>query len=361
VYTHVYLDDNPTATPSDQYEITVTVTDDDTGEDTASAMQTVNNADPEVEVASLDPVAVDEVFTLSGSLSDLGIHAAHPNYPPETHTIEIDWGDGSDPTTIPSADYTADPAFSATHTYTDIGDNTVQYFTIQVTVTDDDTGVGTALDEAGGQGIPIAVYTDPDVDTDSNNDGAIDPDDTPAGSDDPIEADADKYGRLIPLNDDDDNGNDVADLDENPNLAENDLAEIKLDILAQSVPAFEEVLAVLALTSGGDEIRIWDSGTKSTEIPLDASWNLAEEPAPTSLWVEGVTSGAAILELQLRHGTTVLSSDAIRITVFGVDLDIDSLNDNGLEVPADDPSEDAIEADAGHSGKYIAVNHEDRG
>jgi hypothetical protein len=47
--THQYLDDDPTGTPSDDYTIDVTVTDDDTGSDTASITLTVANVSPDGE------------------------------------------------------------------------------------------------------------------------------------------------------------------------------------------------------------------------------------------------------------------------------------------------------------------------
>jgi hypothetical protein len=52
--THVYDDDDPTATLSDNYGISVTVTDDDGGIGSASATVTVNNVDPVIESGVVD-------------------------------------------------------------------------------------------------------------------------------------------------------------------------------------------------------------------------------------------------------------------------------------------------------------------
>ncbi len=50
--THQYLDDNPTATPSDSITVDLTVTDDDGGSDTDSTSLTVSNLAPTVEAGT---------------------------------------------------------------------------------------------------------------------------------------------------------------------------------------------------------------------------------------------------------------------------------------------------------------------
>ena len=56
---HQYLDDNPTGTASDVYAVSWTVTDDDTGTDTASTTVTVDNVAPTVTI-NAGPTSVNE-------------------------------------------------------------------------------------------------------------------------------------------------------------------------------------------------------------------------------------------------------------------------------------------------------------
>ena len=132
--THQYLDDNPTATASDIYGITVTVTDDDTGVDTATTTVTANNVEP---IITANGSVIDEngVATVSGSITDPGSQ--------DTFTVVIDWGEGSPETHSYPA---GSKSYSQTHQYLD--DNPTgtasDIYGITVTVTDDDTGVDTA-------------------------------------------------------------------------------------------------------------------------------------------------------------------------------------------------------------------------
>ena len=88
--THQYLDDAPTATPSDEYTITVTVADDDTRTMSASTLVTVENEAPVFapEELALSAGVIDEngTVTLSGTFADVGTL--------DTHTVLIDWGEG---------------------------------------------------------------------------------------------------------------------------------------------------------------------------------------------------------------------------------------------------------------------------
>ena len=110
--THVYVDDGV-------YTATLTVTDDDGGAGVDTVTITVNNVAPAVN-AGPDQVADEgDVVSFSGSFTDPG---------DDTHTYEWDFGDGSPAV---SGD------LSPTHKY---GDNGV--YTVTLTVTDDDGGVG---------------------------------------------------------------------------------------------------------------------------------------------------------------------------------------------------------------------------
>ena len=117
--THQYLDDNPSGTTADEYDIVVTVTDDDAGMDAAATTVTVNNVAPSVEAGPDRTVDEGSPVIFSGSFSDPGA---------DTHTMEWNFGDGSPPVT---------GTLTPTHAY---GDNGV--YTVTLTVTDDDLGAG---------------------------------------------------------------------------------------------------------------------------------------------------------------------------------------------------------------------------
>jgi len=118
--THQYLDDNPSGTSSDQYSIELRLTDSSGLIDTESKTVTVNNVAP-IVVAGADKQAyvLDEV-SFEGSFTDPGTL--------DTHTIVWDFGDGTP---------VASGSLTTTHTYYNTG-----VYTVTLTVSDDDNGVG---------------------------------------------------------------------------------------------------------------------------------------------------------------------------------------------------------------------------
>ncbi len=139
---HQYLDDDPSGTPQDTYTITVTVTDDDTGSDTATIDTLVKNVAPVIDSVASDATFDDkaeegEPVTVSGTFSDVGTL--------DTHTGSVDWGDGTvTPATIGTG------TFSASHAYAAGG-----VYTVEVTITDDDTGEVSATTTAVVTGVGI--------------------------------------------------------------------------------------------------------------------------------------------------------------------------------------------------------------
>jgi hypothetical protein len=124
--THQYLDDDPTGTPEDDYDVTVTVTDDDTLTGQATPVVTADNLAPTVEAGDDQTVDEgDEVSLDPATFTDVGTL--------DTHTATIDWGDGTTPDEADIVDSTV----PGSHVYADNGINEVT-----VTVTDDDTGAG---------------------------------------------------------------------------------------------------------------------------------------------------------------------------------------------------------------------------
>jgi 6-phosphogluconolactonase (cycloisomerase 2 family) len=128
---HQYLDDNPTGTSSDVYNISVTVLDDDMGTNIATTELKIENAPPEIISLSVGPPLMAEggVVTLNCAFTDPGTL--------DTWNATVDWGDG---TTTEIAGLSADP-FESTHTYARGG-----MYEITLNLSDDD--IGTATDKA---------------------------------------------------------------------------------------------------------------------------------------------------------------------------------------------------------------------
>ena len=131
---HTYFDDNP----SDDYTVTIQVTDDYSGVGSGNVVHTVNNVAPTVHapVVDFEPSDEGQSVIASASFTDPGTL--------DTHTCTVDYGDGTDPV----AGTITQGAGSGTctgpgHTYVDdnpTGTSSDDY-TVTIEVTDDDTGV----------------------------------------------------------------------------------------------------------------------------------------------------------------------------------------------------------------------------
>ncbi len=125
--THQYMDDDPSGTSSDDYTVSVKVTDDDMGEGTACTSVTINNVPPEVNDINspVDPIQVGTPVTVDSTFTDAGTL--------DTHTAVWDWGDDASDETVIEIGGTG--TVSGTHTYSSAG-----IYEIKLTVTDDDLG-----------------------------------------------------------------------------------------------------------------------------------------------------------------------------------------------------------------------------
>jgi hypothetical protein len=123
---HNYLNNLPGNAP---YTIQVTVTDQNDASGSGSIPLVVDNVAPaNLQLGfAKDPINQGDTATLNGSFTDPGVL--------DTHTVVINWGDGSATTTLNLAANVLN--FTANHPYQDGRPNNDPY-TVQVTVTDDD-------------------------------------------------------------------------------------------------------------------------------------------------------------------------------------------------------------------------------
>lgn len=130
--THTYVDDNPTATASDSYTVSLTISDDDSGQDTETTTATVNNVTPALSGVSVTTSSEGSTATLNGTVIDPGTT--------DTFTLVVDWGDGSTSQTFNYAAGTT--SFSETHVYADDNPTATasDSYTVNLTFTDDDLG-----------------------------------------------------------------------------------------------------------------------------------------------------------------------------------------------------------------------------
>jgi hypothetical protein len=133
--THRYLDDNPTATSQDTYNISLTLSDDDSGADAAALATLVKNVAPVIVAFTSDAVecgdkAEGDTVHVVGAFTDVGSQ--------DTHIASISWGDGAT-TTATIVEGGGTGSIAGEHIYANGG-----MFRIVVTLTDDDTGQTTA-------------------------------------------------------------------------------------------------------------------------------------------------------------------------------------------------------------------------
>jgi hypothetical protein len=135
--THQYLDDNPTATVSDVYSISIKVTDDDGGIGTAGTTVRVNNLDPVLSPIDMDQpnpqfiLPIVHTLDFSVSFTDTGTQ--------DTHTAVWDWDDSTSSTgTVVESGGSG--TITNSHVYFAPG-----IYYAEATVTDDDGGSDTSL------------------------------------------------------------------------------------------------------------------------------------------------------------------------------------------------------------------------
>lgn len=151
--TRQFLDDNPSGTSSDTFNVNIRLRDDDGGVGTDSKQLTVINVNPSVTLVPPAPIEENEFATLQGRITDVGTLDAFK--------LTINWGDPLSPNNTQSFDLGTTPltqavdginwdpvtrTFSLDHQYLDDNPSMdpVNTYVIAATVVDDDRGVGTA-------------------------------------------------------------------------------------------------------------------------------------------------------------------------------------------------------------------------
>jgi len=130
--------------------VTLEVRDDDGGVGSASADVDVYNVAPTVEAGADQTVYSGSAVGASGTYSDPGA---------DTHVAEIAWGDGE----VDSIDPAESPV-TGSYTYYPIG-----VYTVTITVTDDDGGVGYDSFDVTVERLPVAIDIKPGSDPNSLN------------------------------------------------------------------------------------------------------------------------------------------------------------------------------------------------
>lgn len=129
--THVYSDDPPAGSPTDDYVINYSINDHRFGTDSGSKSVTVNNVNPTVSnvAVSPSPASVGQTVTVSGNYTDLGYHGSPAD---EQLQVFVTLGDGQSTSVVTSG---GPGAINASHQYGAAGN-----YTITVQVTDNDGG-----------------------------------------------------------------------------------------------------------------------------------------------------------------------------------------------------------------------------
>jgi putative hemolysin len=136
---HAYVDNGA-------FVVAVTVTDNDGDSGTATTTVTVNNVAPAV-VANGDSIPEGGTATVGATFTDPGVL--------DTHTAIIEWGDGSPLEAVGVIQGAGFGSLSASHMY---GDNGT--FIVNVTITDDDGGVGVGATTVTVQNVPPTMVID---------------------------------------------------------------------------------------------------------------------------------------------------------------------------------------------------------
>ena len=132
----------------------------------------------------------------------------------------------------------------------------------------------------------------------------------------------DSRGGYLWVNDDNDHsasGNKI-DLEDSATFVDDDLEPLSLGLPAAGLPAGHEL--VVSFSPGGDDLfRLWGEN-KDTEVEPNDYDDLADVDPDSDglLWIEGLEPGTGTITITLNDASgNALSSDSVRLTVFGVE------------------------------------------
>ena len=171
-----------------------------------------------------------------------------------------------------------------------------------------------------------------DLTIDSNNDGFVD------GFDDYDEDQA--PGHTLAFNNDDNNGNGMADYLESATVDnENDLSEMLLSVTSTEIDLTGYQMRLEY--SAASEMKVWTTHDKSGLLVSGSTWTLDAigNGAPASVWVEGIDAGhkTATLKLIDTAGTRVLE-DQVQLTTYRiVNVTYASPPDSGQQLDKKNP------------------------
>jgi hypothetical protein len=204
------------------------------------------------------------------------------------------------------------------------------------------------------QDIVRATAVAVDLDVDSNNDGTIDPDNAPTGTDDSIEEAL--TGHIIFVNsDDDDDRNGNADvLDVGRVAGENDLGELRLALTPSIGPGVGSIIFTYDETAVRLYTRPDRSGPIASGVPIATGG---------VFYAEGRIAGTSLVTVTWKVGA-LKGTDTVSLTVqpypASIDVDIDSDNNDVFGPPDRSAWEDTLEDHPYGIGKLIMLDNPQR-
>jgi hypothetical protein len=151
---------------------------------------------------------------------------------------------------------------------------------------------------------------------DSNNNGYIQENDNALKMTTP--------GKLVYLNRDDDNTNDIEDRVETVILSgEDDLQPLQISFNPSGIHGS----LTLSCDSGSSNIKLWPSSQKgalTNYLSLPLVWNVLTDTPPSSVYVEGINVGQSTLKLQFTATNGCVYSDRVMLTVVNVTFQTNS-------------------------------------
>ncbi len=133
-------------------------------------------------------------------------------------------------------------------------------------------------------------------------------------------------GGFVPVNANNDNASGMTngipatrDFDAS-DYTDSDLVPITLSL--EPITGLSGTLQLRKIEEGRDRIKVWETISKSAEVPLPKTWAVGTDTVPTVLYIEGLREGEALRDIDLIleyvDGESILCADTIKITVTPV-------------------------------------------